>query len=138
MTWWNKWITQARTIESLRLEASFLTRRNQELLGLLEREEQRNELLETALTTELKDHKRTLRRVADQASKQLGLPQYFVKDAEEPKPPPVIETDEAQESMIRWQAEMQRQADLDAGITAAPLDHYIEVIRQNPHKYIIG
>lgn len=133
MSFWSNWLAQRAEIDRLRDQVDFLSHH-------LEREDEQNQLLRSALEKESADHKRTLRRVADQASKQLGLPQHFVRDGEpkvEPPPPEIDESQEASE-MIRWQAQVQMEADIEAGITPQPLEYYLKVIRENPTKYIIG
>lgn len=140
MGFWSNWIGQRNEIERLTKELAFETRQRVELSNLLDREEKKNALLESALTKEYSDHKKTLRRVADQASKQLGFPQHFVRDGEESKSviPPPPDLDDAPDPLILWQAQVQRDADIESGITPAPLEHYISVITENPNKYIIG
>lgn len=116
------------------MTVDFLTRE-------LDRIEQRHDLLEAALTRESADHKRTLRRVADQASKQLGLPAHFVKDGEDTgtvtSTPPDPE-ESSDEQFVRWQAKAQRDSDIEAGITPNTIEYYEGIIRSNPNGYIIG
>jgi len=141
MSWIRKWFAQGNEIAHLRMEVEFLTRERNEYQSLLDREETRTALLESALGKEVADHKRTLRRIADQAAKQLGLPAHYVKDGEEarsvPSTPPDPE-ESSDEQFVRWQAEAQRNADIEAGITPNTIEFYEAIIRSNPNGFIIG
>jgi hypothetical protein len=138
MGFWANWFAQREEIRRLKIELSLKSLRVDDLTGLLSREEVRNSLLEAALTKEFSDHKKTLRRVADQASKQLGLPQHFVRDGETASVTPPPPDSGTPDPYVLWQAQAQRAADEEAGINPAPIEHYIEVIKESPNKYVIG
>lgn len=137
---WANWFRQREEIRRLEIALEYATQRQDDLAALLNREETRNALLEKSVTKEYADHKLTLRRVADQASKQLGLPQHFVRDGESrpvSPPPPGLEPP-SEDAYVLWQAQAQRDADIEAGINPAPLQHYIDIIKEAPNKYVIG
>ncbi len=128
----SKFWNQARRIDLLERELEYTH-------NLLDKETQKNALLESALTKEYSDHKKTLRRVADQACKQIGLPQVYVRDGEEkPVIPPPSGNDSPVSELVLWQAQEQRNADIEAGITPAPIDYYVSIIKENPTGFIIG
>lgn len=140
MGFWSNWIGQRNEIERLTKELSFESRKTVELSNLLDREEKRNALLETALSKEYSDHKKTLRRVADNASKQLSLPQGYLKDGDEPKSviPPPPDEDTTVPAMVLWQSKVQRDADIADGIVPLPLEEYVRIISEAPTKYMLG
>jgi DNA-directed RNA polymerase specialized sigma54-like protein len=139
MGFFSKWVNQAKRIDWLERELDFTQRAKTELENFLNREEEKNALLESALSTERKELKQTLRRVADQAVKQIGLPQTYIKDAEKSESvnPPPPDKDEPSEWVL-WQANEQRKADEEAGIEPAPLEHYIKVLQEHPNRFVIG
>ena len=130
MKFWRKWITQAREIDRLTRELEFAIREKGQIESLLEREEVRTTILEKSLTSERNAHNKAVRRVSDIVCKQVGLPQHFVADAKETPEVQPIQYSPDEESDIRWMAEEQRQADIDSGYDAAPLDTYIALIRE--------
>ncbi len=139
MGFWANWVRQREEIRQLTWELSLKTLRVDELLDLLNREETRNGLLEAALAKESSAHNLTLRRVADNASKQLGLPQGYVKDGQTASvTPPPPDAGTSDDPYVLWQAQAQRDADIEAGINPAPLEHYVSVIKEAPNKYVLG
>lgn len=133
---WQKWFNQAGQIDKLTRQLEFQEHKCAEIERMLEREEQRNALLESAIKTEQKAHNQALRRYADQISKQVGLPQHFVSDTTpkaEPKP------EEPDMEMVRWEALRIREADIDSGASdVPPLQFYINKLIENPSDIIIG
>ncbi len=139
MGWVSNWFYQRTEIDRLNKEVDFQERKITELSNLLDREEKRNAVMWADLQKEFGDHKKTLRRVADAASKQLGLPQHYSRDAEPPRsapPPPGL--DDSTEAFVLWQAQEQMQADIDAGITPMELESYVKILRENPNGYVVG
>ncbi len=136
--WVSRWVRQASEIIRLRNELTLACKERDLYAGLLQREEERNALLWNDLKAEGRAHNQALRRYADNVSKQANLPQHFVKDSAAAPPPVPEAVDEAQEAQIKWQAEIQMQADIDRGIKPEALEWYIDIIRQDPKRYIIG
>lgn len=135
---WRKWWHQAGQIDTLSRDLEFERRKCEELERMLNREEERNALLESAIKTEQKAHNLALRRYADQISKQVGLPQKFVDDVTprpEPKPEPIDMT------WLFAEAQSIRQAELDTAIdpdSVPSIDFYLEALKKNPSDIIIG
>ncbi len=132
-----KWWSQAKHIDLLQREVKFANDQKAEIEGLLNREETRNALLETALKEEQKAHNMALRRYADQMSKQVGLGQHFVADAT-PKPeskPLILSAHEEEE--VRWAAKAQQDSDIEKGYDPQPIEFYENAIREDRDKFIL-
>jgi hypothetical protein len=136
--WLKNLFARASEIDRLQREVDFTRRQKEEIEGLLEREESRNALLESALKTEQKAHNMALRRYADQMSKQVGLNQHFVADATPKEADKPLQLSPDEEERVTWMAKVQRDEDVDAGLSPRPIEFYENIIREDPSKYLIS
>ncbi len=136
--WLKNLFARASEIDRLQREVDFTRRQKEEIEGLLEREESRNALLESALKAEQKAHNMALRRYADQMSKQVGLNQHFVADATPKQPDKPLQLSADEEERVSWMAKVQRDEDVDAGLSPRPIEFYENIIREDPSKYLLS
>jgi len=128
-----KWFNQASQIDTLNRDLEFERKAKEQIEGLLEREETRNELLESAVKSERAKKDKVLLRHADMMSQKSGLTPAFVKDAESKKEPDnLIEYDDEMERRITAAAKLQQDIDPEP----QSLEFYEESIRQDPERYL--
>jgi len=108
------------------------------LQSCLDREIWKNQHLDEQIVAERKAKDKFVLRYADQISRQAKLPEHFVDDVtpkEAPKPEPLTM---AEEEKVRWAAIELRNADIDSGRDAPPLETYINAIKEDPNSVFIG
>lgn len=101
----------------------------------LNREIATNVLLQHQIIDERKAKDRFVNRFCNQLSVKAGLIGVFTKD--EPKQPKLPEVYSPEvENKITAAAEMQRNADIDAGFDPQPIEFYAGQIREDPEKWL--
>lgn len=123
MAFFSTLINQAGQIKQLTLHCNFLQ-------AQLDREQERNELLEKGIRDERAKKDKFTLRYCDQVSKQASLPQKFVDDSEPKEPEKPKEFSPSDEERVNYYATIMRNGDIDAGEgQERNLDEYKDIIR---------
>ena len=127
-----KWFAQAGEIDRLTRELNFAEKKCDEMERLLDREEKRANLLESALLKERGAKDKILLRYADQISRQQKLPQHFIDDAREPEKEVVEVPTMMEVEHVKWAAKELREFDLAQGRETPPIEVYEQKVKEDP------
>lgn len=125
MNAWQRWRARQSDLD-------FQTKRADWLDGQLARLELELKEAKKALAAERSSKDKFVLRHSDMMAQRAGLTPAFVKDAAPPLPPEPDFTQE-DEDRITFMAQANMEADKAQGLTAYPIEHYIDQLKAHPN-----